>query len=573
MGQNERQERRHEQRERGQGRASAAAYEEEDWGPMPVEYWRTMSSKSPQPSAGASTGSTPTTGQSQGPAKPSPGGPSGSSAPHITPGSFLSLQEFTPPDRPVYFAAGRAGPECNCTDPLHLHAVRWRTKKEVASAPGQRPLSAENKDHPARRRLDKQLRGMPMLYRVCMAPSLECAPNGHYHPKQGAWALEEHEVRELLQPADLDLDDGGELVPLPTAQPSNLSVVPQSSAQADDFKDPLEPSPAVQFKLGDEADFPKIEVKPLPPPVAVTMHEWDVAHEAQLAAIQKAKEEAEAAKAAALDPHVKFMQQTWAEERNEKLLHVECAPSAPPHEDPADAPQEEVKHVDDAAAPAPGPPAGGDEPPPGDEAPDLVRTTVLLYIRAGAYGKYAMSWKQWFLEKLPLLKATDDALYQRVRADMVSEIAEVHSVRERNFLLDVFGVWKSPSFGNFHSSTGLHWLLLCYDSVYTAPVYLQMYDALRQCDQWHTSMQLGPDGIRTTIHSFLYNLLKQAHPGRLAEWSKNEHVFNNTLNYCVNRYVVVHGTRSATATAARVDFRFEGALREASLNDLPFGGP
>jgi hypothetical protein len=451
--------------------------------------------------------------------------------------------------------------------------VKWRTKKDEALAPSQRPLPEENKANPARRRIDARLRDMPTLFKVCMDPIQTCYTDGHFHERDGSAPLNEGEARGLLNPPGLDLDDGAELVPYPTGTHSNVSVAPQSSAQADDSLAPQGAAPVVDFTLGSALDFPEISTKRVQQPAPQATGPVVVVQAAVPAKAPKSPKTADAAVAAA-DQRVECAQDNGAEEKDEDIVaHVACAPSAPPFEDLVAAPLEEHKLDDAAEPPAVDPPSGGGGPGEEAEDPDLARTTVLLYITGGAYSRYAKGWKEWFLEKLPLLTASKDAIYQRVRDDMVTEVADVKSIVESNFHLDVFGWWKSSSYGHFHPGAGLHWLLRYYDSVYLAQVYMEMYDALRKIDAWNTSMQLGLNGVHTTIHSFLYNLLKQEHPARLGEWSKNECVFNNTMNYCVNRYVVVHGTRLATAPPAKVDFRFGGALRATSPNAPFFAGP
>jgi hypothetical protein len=393
----------------------------------------------------------------------------------------------------------------------------------------------------------------------------------------------------------LDNGEGAELCPKPfNAEPNVLvggSSVAQATADSNNLPIPSAPvDNAANFPpLKASDDAPKVALGPVAPqqaeiPVAPSA---PPANDDVVGADQQpdppvviaAKAEVVHAQGDEKELEVKEPDEPPAKAPDPQALLVVAAPAAqpaapvPPVVAPPPPPPPPAAPIV-AAAPQP-PPAAQPQPPPVVAAPpaapedvDLVQTQVLMYLKCGTDPQQpGCDFTKWIYRNLLFMKERKDAVYQRVLDDMSTEIATVTEIYETSFSWNFWnGTWQSRRYNPFSKTTGLHWLLMYYDQVYWGFIYNEMYTTLRQSNQWDTSMQLGDRGPLETIHSFFVNILAYEAPDKLAKWRKNERIFTCTLNYCVNRYVVVHGIRRAHTRAGVPDFRSAGALQEALRN-------
>lgn len=422
---------------------------------------------------------------------------------------------------------------CHCNDVRHAHPVDWKKGRSPEAGSGSSPGSGNPS---AARRVKAKLAKMPKLMARCMVWTPECAKLGHYHiPFELLRRLEEVEIEKRAQDM-LNLDDPDddyyEDVPSDKGTVPKLIIVSSAAENAAAIEgteikeEGPAPSPEAVLPSAPPAPTPGAKSKPLQCAAeAQTPDHWE----------------------------------SWAE--------ADCdvaswkGPVAPHKE------KEEVKDVEVAQVE---PPASEIYFGPSLEGRTLHTTWVTLYLTASP-ARGELSFTQWLLQKLPLIRQSDAVSYVQLRQDLCVEAEEVDSLLTQHYSAG-WAFWHTGTFHVQNQHSSIYWLAKTYNSVRHGQIYEEMYERLKLTQEWDTSLQFTEAGMQATALSFFSHVLNHHFPVEHALWKRNELVYNNTLGYCANRYVAIWGSRLSFAGKAGVTFPFAGALGATSLNVSRSGG-
>jgi hypothetical protein len=194
---------------------------------------------------------------------------------------------------------------------------------------------------------------------------------------------------------------------------------------------------------------------------------------------------------------------------------------------------------------------------------------AVIYLKVGPTDVLAggWTWTEWFMTKLPLVQQKNTTLYQTLVADYQPETTCLTPVTSKSYFFGLSWYHSTRPLFETNPHVPAHWLVRYYNFIRIVSIYPDMYDDLRMTAEWGLAMQVSPSGeIRPTLPGFLENILRTNHPAKVARWKQNHRIYEDTLLYCINRYVVQSGVRAAaTGGADKVLFPSEGVLRAASL--------
>lgn len=418
---------------------------------------------------------------------------------------------------------------CHCKDVRHAHPVDWKKARSAEAGSG----SGEGSGNPnAARRVKAKLARMPKLMARCLKYTPDCAKLGHFHiPWKEMQKLEEEEIQRRAQDMWLggdENDDYYEDVPIDADNQPKLIIISSAAENA----------AAVQVtEMKDEGK----EVEVVASQGVKAPPSGPVEKPSQNAAESQTPESWEA----------------WAE--------VECdvaswmGPSAPPEELKLE--EAEVGDAPHGVLPEFGPSLEGRH---------LEKSWVTLYLTASP-ARGELSFTQWLLQKLPLIRQSDAVSYQVLREELCLEAEEVDSLLTQHYSAG----WSWMHTDTFHVSnqhSSIYWLAKTYNSVKKGQIYEAMYESLSKVQEWDTSMQFSESGLQPTALSFFSSVLDHHFRAMHTEWKRDEKVYNNTLGYCANRYVAIFGARLAYQGKGGVTFPFAGALGATSLNVSRSGG-